>query len=43
MVDSALSGKKAELSFSWTVEILEKTGPDTPPMANHAMIVMMAI
>jgi putative ubiquitin-RnfH superfamily antitoxin RatB of RatAB toxin-antitoxin module len=43
IVDSALSGKKLELSFSCTVEIFEKAAPENPPIASHEMIEITAI
>lgn len=42
-VDSALSGKKAALSFSWTVESLPKVGPATDEIMSQAIMVIMAI
>jgi len=42
-VDSALSGKKAALSFSWTVDSFPKVGPAIEVMPNQAIIATIAI
>ena len=42
-VDSALSGKKAELSFSCTVDNEPKSGPKTPLAPSQIKMTMRAV